>query len=370
MSEVTDFWEAAIKAIQQEDHQWISEKREAFSNFFRHQNERPRGKLSKEALAAHYRNRLFKMFLSKSMDGLELPLSMGSKWIEAASALESNWGWLLAIGTGGAYFADYMPAQTAEKHFLPREALVAGSGKPDGKAERTATDSWQVSGNWKYCSGSEQASLFTAVTVREGRNIAVILPVDQTEVIRDWNTVGLPLTCSHTIKANSVEVPSDHFFDLSQEPRSSRYPIATYPFLLFAKACFIPVVVGISRAFWEHAGDLMSQKEDVWERFQPERLTYLRQKQEEFLKGMTAMREAFYSSLEKSWNDHLAGKRNPEEAVSETGLRLVDFCFDYCLDAFSKLGMQVLDQDHAIFRKWQDLQTVRQHHVFQSYTGV
>lgn len=368
MSEVTDFWEAAIIAIQQEDYPWISKKREAFVHFFQDQNEHPRGKLTKEALAAHYRNRLFKMFLPKSLDGLALPPVIGSKWIEAASALESNWGWLLAIGTGGAYFADYMSAHTAERYFLPREALVAGSGKPDGKAERTATNSWQVSGKWNYCSGSEQASLFTAVTVREGRSIAVILPVDRTEIIRDWNAIGLPLTCSHTIKADFVEVASDQFFDLSRAPRRSRYPLATYPFLLFARACFIPVVVGISRAFWEHTGDLISQKEDIWERFQPERLIYLRQKQEEFIKGMTTMREAFYSSLEKSWNDHLAGKTNPDGTVSATGLRLVDFCFDSCSDAFSKLGMQVLDQDHPIAGNWQDLQTARQHAVLQSYT--
>src|SRR5690606_38054747 len=105
--------------------------------------------------------RLFKIFLSREYDGLGLPLATGCQWIESCSLLHPSWGWLLAIGSGGAFFTDYLPPATANRYFLPREALVAGSGKPAGSARQLQDGQWQVNGSWSYCSGSEHASLFT-----------------------------------------------------------------------------------------------------------------------------------------------------------------------------------------------------------------
>lgn len=360
-------WKAAIEAIQVSNSRWISNNRGEFQKFFSEQNEAPRGKLKEGALEHHYANRLFKIFLSEDFDGLELSLAEGSRLIENATALEANWGWLLAIGTGGAYFADYMPLHIAEKYFLPPEALVAGSGKPDGKAENSKNGSRRVSGSWSYCSGSEQASLFTAVTAIETGISAVILPVDEVEIIRDWNAIGLPLTCSHTIRTEKAEIPEDHFFDLSKKPRPSHYPLSSYPFPVFARACFIPVIVGISRIFWEEIEQYLLEKEEVWKEFQPDRLHSVRMKQQNYWQGMTARRTAFYDELAKSWLYHLEEGKATGDAVSRTGLDLAAFCFDACAEIFPKLGMRVLERQHPIAKSWLDLNTAWQHSAFHPY---
>ena len=360
-------WTAAINAIKDNDAEWISKNRLAFTAFFAASNEEPKGKLNEAALKAHYNSRLFKIFLPTSLDGLELPLHTGSRWIENASALDGNWGWLLAIGVGGAYFADYMSPAVAEEYFFTEDALVAGSGKPDGTAVETESGNRIVSGSWSYCSGSEQASLFTAVTNTGSGITAVILQVEQVRIHRDWNAIGLPLTCSHTISVEEQEIPRDHFFDLSKPPTPSHYPLASYPFMLFARACFVPVVTGISRAFWLEVSEFFNTRKAIWKKYQPERLDLVAEKIRNYTETMEVLRSGFYKSLESSWEHHLLGKDILEQEVTHKGLTLATFCFNSCSEILPKLGMQVLEKEHPLQLLWQDLQTARQHSVFHPY---
>lgn len=360
-------WNAAIRAIQNNDDLWIRENRKDFQNFFSEENLLPQGKLKASALKFHYREKLFKMFLSRDLGGLELPLHTGNRWIENASALEANWGWLLAIGVGGAYFADFMSPEISSNYFLPENALIAGSGKPSGKAIKTADGKWQIKGSWSYCSGSEQASFFTAVTKWETGNKAFILPVEKAVIRRDWNAIGLPLSCSHTIFAEDIEIPDNYFFDLAGSPGESEYPLAKYPFRLFALSCFVPVIVGISRAFWMEVREYLIEKEPLWKKFQPDRLKYLSDEQQHFLSGQSILKSEFFSLLEKSWNFLLENKEIREKELGEKGLQLAGFCFNSCSKIVPQLGMQVLDKEHLIQRFWQDLQTAYQHMVFRRY---
>lgn len=360
-------WQEAIKAVQTNNECWLKQNRQHFRRFFREQNLKPRGKLNENALKEHYNSRLFKMFLPKTLNGLELPLHTGSRWIENASTLDSNWGWLLAIGTGGAYFADYIPPTTAEKFFLPEEALVAGSGKPNGKAISAENGFKIVSGTWSYCSGAEQASLFTAVVPAEEGVVAVILPVDKVEIIEDWNAIGLPLTCSHTIVAKEVKVPDDYFFDLAHAPRQSPYPLATYPFLLFARACFVPVLFGISSAFWNEVAYYLAEKEMLWKKFQPQRYEHVREKMEDFTFRMLELKQDFYSILETSWKEHHSGGGLQEKELSEKSFEVAAYCVQSSAEILPVLGMDVLDRTHPIQLLWLDLQTARQHAVFQKH---
>ncbi|MDT0690259.1 hypothetical protein RM549_10720 [Salegentibacter sp. F188] len=360
-------WEQAIEAIKASDKKWIKENQQAFSAYFRNENEKPQGKLIPEALAAHYHAGLFKMFLSKSYNGLALPLPEGSKWIENAAALDGNWGWLLAIGVGGAYFADYMQPETARKYFCPKEALVAGSGKPVGEALKINGDKYQVSGKWSYCSGSEQASMYTGVTKKDGEISAFVVPPKMANIDPDWNTVGLPLTCSHSVILQDVEIPSSDFFDLMEKPRKSEYPLASYPFVLFARACFVPVVCGISDSVWNSVSELLKAKKELWQQFQPGRYEFIEKKCREFSEKKSALTEAFYQKLKESWQNHLDRKDPLEKEVSSIGLQLSEFCYQSVAGIIPKLGMKVLENGEPLQEKWQNLQTAYQHMSFHEY---
>lgn len=359
-------WKEAIHVVQDSDETWIRENRREFSSFFSSENKTERGGLKNSALEAHYRNGLFKMFLGKEYGGLALPVAKGAKWIENATALDSSWGWLLAIGVGGAYFADYLSPEIAQQYFSPAEALVAGSGKPDGEAE-AEVGNFGVSGSWSYCSGCEQASLFTAVTLKEGKPVAFVLPVEKAQIIRDWNTIGLRLTGSHSISADNAQIPADHFFNLMEEPRPSDYPISSYPFLLFAAACFVPVIIGISRSFWAEVDIFVAEKAELWEKFQPKRYAEIGQRSEDFQQRLYSLKSDFYELLGRSWQNHLRGEEVLEKALTAKGLEIAEFCYTSAANIIPDLGMPVLSFGHPVQKLWQDLQTAYQHMVFHPF---
>lgn len=360
-------WEPAIEAIKTGNLSWIENNRKTFQQFFLKENLETKGKLSAGALQFHYREKLFKIFLSRDYNGLELPLSTGGKWIENAAALEPNWGWLLAIGVGGAYFADFMPEEIAKRFFSSENALVAGSGKPSGEAVKIDNGKWKVNGSWRYCSGSEQASFFTAVTLKDGVPSAFILPLEMAKIKRDWNAIGLPLTCSHSLSAKDAEIPSNYFFDMAGASRPSLYPLVKYPFMLFALSCFVPVVVGISRAFWIELDLFFKKKTPLWKKYDPAKLDYLVRLQKEFFFQQEKLKEEFYSLQEINWNRLLKDEEIAEKELKNSGLKLADFCFNSCSNVMPKLGMEVIDKSHPVQQLWQDMQTAYQHMIFHQF---
>jgi len=360
-------WDNAIKAIQENNINWIKENRLDFQQFFKQQNLKPQGKLSRQALEKHYQTKLFKMFLAKNHNGLALNLDKGAKWIENASFLDGNWGWLLGIGVGGAYFADYCTEEIAQKYFTPKEALVAGSGKPCNQATPAARG-YVISGSWKYCSGSEQASIFTAVTIQEGKPKALIIPTHLANIKRDWNAIGLPLTCSHSFEVKEVLIPENHFFDLSKTPRGNDYSFSSYPFLSFAMACFSPVITGITKSLLEDISLFVRQKQVAWKTYQPKRYGLISLKIEEMDTHIKSFSSQFYHQLNKSWKNHLQQQPTLDDDVINTGQRLADYCYEESFKLIPLLGMLAIENNTNIQKQFTDLQTAYQHMVFRKYS--
>ncbi|APG59323.1 hypothetical protein [Christiangramia salexigens] len=360
-------WEKAINAIKENDLDWIKENRSDFRNFFKEENTLPQGKLSCNALEEHYKNKLFKMFLPSSLGGLAIDLGEGARLLENASRLNGSWGWLLAIGVGGAYFAEYLMEPLRSDLFLPAEALVAGSGKPSGIAVKVG-EQWEVNGSWDYCSGSEQASLFTGVTRVDGVLKAIILPKDQVTIHRNWNTIGLKLTCSHTILAENVKIPSDHIFDLSDIPRPSDYPLSNYPFDLFARICFVPVIIGLSKALWVEINNMSLERMPVWQNFQPEKYHKVQNLISDFERKFDSQTANFYTVVAKSWDNHKRHKNINVNEVQKVSLELSKLCYSAGSEILPFLGMEVMNKEHPIQICWKDLRTAYQHMIFRDYS--
>ncbi len=361
-------WNTAIEAIQQNNTEWLRENRLTFQQFFVQQNSKPQGQLSKEALAHHYNQKLFKLFLPEDYQGLALDLHQGAKWIENASFLDGNWGWLLGIGVGGAYFADYCEEEIAQHYFSPKNALVAGSGKPCGQANPNGSN-FEINGSWNYCSGSEQASFFTAVTLVNEKPKAFIIPTSVANIKRDWNAIGLPLTCSHSIEIEKALIPKNHFFDLSKPLRKSDYPISTYSFLGFAMACFAPVVTGITKSLFHDAENFLTTKKETWQTYQPERFQLISQKIENVQTEIEKRSTAFYQVVEKSWKNHLHQKNVLEKELMNSGQSLADYCYAEVCKIIPLLGMDAIEKSATIQKQFKDLQTAYQHMIFRNYSN-
>ena len=359
-------WKEALKAIQNGHNEWIEENHLKFREFFRQENILEGGKLKDGARQEHYSSGMFKMFVESSLGGLEIDLQSGAKWIENASRLDANWGWLLAIGAGGGYFAPYLNENLRNRYFSPEDSLVAGSGKPSGEAE-PSRELYKVNGSWDYCSGSEQASFFTAVTFKEGEATAVILPKDEVEIVRNWNAIGLKLTCSHRIVAHIVFIPEDHFFDLTKTPKNLEYPVGNYPFDLFARVCFVPVVLGVCRSLWLEVYKITNEKMDTWRKYQPDKYRKVQHILSGFEKDLELLTAKFYEIVNKSWQGHKKNKDPHKKKIQKISIELSHFCYKKSSQIIPLLGMEVVDQGHPVQVCWRDLQTAYQHMVFRNF---
>ncbi|BBI31425.1 acyl-CoA dehydrogenase family protein [Cohnella abietis] len=331
------------------------------------------GNLTQGTLDYIYEAKLFKLFVPMELNGLMLSLPEALKVFEKAAWIDGSFGWLVTIGSGGGFFSATLAPEQARQFFSHSKAVVAGSGHPNGVAKRV-DGGYNVSGEWKYCSGSTYASVFTAncrIQNEDGEEEQVrsfaFLP-EQVSIIKDWNAFGLKATESHTIAVEQAFVPTERTFDTSSAP-NYEYPIFRYPFLPFAQTSFAAVCLGICRHFLEESRSFAEAREVSWSQSYPLRLQGLLHKLEEQEARLEAVSEQFYNSVVHSWEDFITDFTLPEakqDEVSQICKEVARASLECAHTIFPLLGMTALMEDNLLNRIWRDLHTVTQHSVLVS----
>ncbi|WP_027092506.1 hypothetical protein [Cohnella thermotolerans] len=330
-----------------------------------------RGEIEPWLLELTYDAKLFKAFVPRELGGLALGLPEALRLFERASWIDGAFGWLVTIGSGGGFFCATLPEREAAALFSGREAVLAGSGLPTGTA-KPVEGGYRVSGRWKFCSGSTYASFYTANCMIEGegeprmRSFA-FLP-EQVEVIRDWNSLGLRATSSHSIAVRDAFVPESMTFDIASEPRYDD-PIYRVPFLPFAQTSFAAVSIGIARHFLEECRSFADLKAPEWSAAQPRRLEALLGAVEAQENRLNAACDRFYAAVESSWAAFVREGALPDVRWDEVGRVSQEAAGEARSGAqavFPLLGMTALLNDHPLNRTWRDLHTVTQHSVLLS----
>jgi hypothetical protein len=205
------------------------------------------GKLDGAMIAAIHKNGLFKCILPKSVGGLELSMQELMNVVEDAAAINGSLGWLMQLGNGANFFYPLYEPEIGNQLFSSPQAVIAGSGAATGTAI-VAPGGYVVSGEWKYCSGADYASMFTANCMLGNEIIACTMMPEQVEVIRDWDTIGLKQTSTNTIRASEIFVPHALTFKLDVVKNKVNNPVFDIPFMLFAKLLTIKVQHGLLSA--------------------------------------------------------------------------------------------------------------------------
>lgn len=327
------------------------------------------GKIPQEALDVIIREKLFKIVVPKELGGRMEELPQALKLFEQASWLDGNFGWLMTIGSGGGFFVPFMLPEVAESQFRAPEAVIAGSGCPSGRA-RKVDKGYRVSGQWKFCSGSTHASLFTANCIVEGDGEgepeirSFIFSPDQVQIIRDWYAFGLKLTESHSITVQDVFVPEEMTFSLMERYEMYDAPLYRYPFGQFAETSFAAVTVGIGRHFIEEAKILLARNRTSWEAGLQGRCSAVERVIRDAETLFTRQVERFYREVELSWKKHQGGQNLQDEELklisstckhtAQAALKCADSIFPY-------LGIGAVMETAPINRIWRDLHTACQH---------
>lgn len=321
-----------------------------------------------------YRHRLFKLFIPDEFGGRMTPVPKVAKIIEECAALDGSLGWLVNIGAGGGYFIGYLPEELAAELAASKEFVIAGSGFPSGKAQKTQ-GGYRLNGTWKYCSGAEHASHFTVAAElldAKGNSIgkrAFLLQPEQVEVLHDWNAYGLEATGSHSIAVKDAIVPEELMFDLMQPPVRPE-PIYAYPFVPFALVCFGAVVSGITKHYLAETKRLAEQHYGDWQQANNDRGRFFHQLLSEQQQEVEQATQAFHQATERSWQAHLEQTdelQQAHEALTTAARAMNRTCFEAATHLFYFSGMEAVMQDTLLNKLFRDLTTASQHVLLKEF---
>ncbi|HSI89880.1 MAG TPA: hypothetical protein VK927_02135 [Adhaeribacter sp.] len=334
------------------------------------------GNLQPEVLDIIYREKLFKLFVPEEMGGLNVPLPEAIKLFEEAAFLDGSFGWAVTIGSGGGFFSAYFQPEVSGNLFGPEKAVVAGSGHPSGTALKV-DGGYQVSGQWKYCSGANYATIFTATAFipqpnGEPEMRAFAFDREQVQIIPDWNTFGLKATGSHSIKIENAFVPEEKTFDLSNPNAAFSQPVFQYPFLQFAEASFAAVNAGICRHFMEETKNLLKRNQTAWQKSNPKRYPFLAKKHEAAQTNFRQALTAFHETVTKSWQKLLTGESFTEtelQEISQTCKHLVKTSVSTAQELYPYLGLSAASETSVLNQTYRDLHTACQHTLLLDFEG-
>jgi alkylation response protein AidB-like acyl-CoA dehydrogenase len=215
-------------------------------------------RLPKYVVRALVQHGLFRLWIPKRCAGFELDLPEALQIYEAAARLDGSIGWAVMIGSGGGLFAAYLDASTANAIYARPEAVVAGSGAPDGRAQRER-GGYRVSGCWHYASGAHYATTFTAnclvmdggalVFGSDGKPLvrAMAFESPQVAILPVWDPTGMRGTGSDDFEVRDAFVPENRSFSVFTDAPREQGPLYRLPFSVLTELPVTAVAVGIAR---------------------------------------------------------------------------------------------------------------------------
>lgn len=219
-----------------------------------------RSDLSSQWLREAYKMNWFKLFIPNRFQGAGMELIEALEQLTNAASVHGSLGWCANLGSGAGYFYRFFDRETAENLFTPVNAVIAGSGKLNSKAQKV-DGGYIVSGIWDKCSGAAHATLFTVSAPIENENVKsfVLLP-DQVRVENGWNMFALKATSSYTISAQEVFVPDNLAFDIGVCRFEDTYPISKMSFEIFSRLSLLSGLFGVARCFLYHVSTEFSHR--------------------------------------------------------------------------------------------------------------
>jgi alkylation response protein AidB-like acyl-CoA dehydrogenase len=215
-------------------------------------------RLPKYIVRALMQHGLFRLWIPKRCAGFELDLPEALQIYEAAARLDGSIGWAVMIGSGGGLFAAYLDVATANSIYARPEAVVAGSGAPDGRAQRER-GGYRVSGCWHYASGAHYATTFTAnCLVMDGGTLvfgpdgkplvrAMAFEPAQVAILPVWDPTGMRGTGSDDFEVRDTFVPENRSFSVFTDAPREQGPLYRLPFSVLTELPVTAVALGIAR---------------------------------------------------------------------------------------------------------------------------
>jgi alkylation response protein AidB-like acyl-CoA dehydrogenase len=225
------------------------------------------GQLAEPVVDAMHRHQMFGMWVPRSVPGgSELDPISSLETIANVAYGDPSAGWVmmaaaLAVGTGAAYLEDDAVDELFGKERMP---VIAGQGTRPGKAVRHK-DGFLLSGSWSFASGIKHGThIHTLGLIEETNEPRIfVLPVEQVNLIDNWDVMGLRGTGSIDYTIDKAYVPESYtHFAITEEPKRGG-GLYTTGIVGFAAMCHSGWALGIGRRLLDEMSALVRERGGV-----------------------------------------------------------------------------------------------------------
>ncbi|AHF16394.1 acyl-CoA dehydrogenase family protein [Niabella soli] len=332
------------------------------------------GVLLPEQLVIIHKERWFKLFVPKTQGGLELGLPEGLAMEEALARIDGSLGWTVTLCAGASLFTGYLPQQLTDRLFEDPAVCFGGSGALSGIAKEVP-DGYQVSGSWKYATGTPYSTCFTAncKIERAGQVLmddagapvyrSFIFKREEVTVKNDWNAMGLKATASNSFNVDGLTVSPDRSFMI--DPGATTLPgaIFKYPFLQFAEATLAVNTFGMAQHFLEEFDKLLQHKITSGS-FAAGQEVLMQTRQTMAANHLQKLRARFYTAIEESWLIVVKGGKIPQallEHITQLSRGLAKSSRELVGDLYPYCGVGATQNGTTLNRIFRDVFTASQH---------
>jgi alkylation response protein AidB-like acyl-CoA dehydrogenase len=230
-------------------------------------------RLTEPVLDALHEARLFRMLYPRSVGGDEVE---PAAYIEAVAELaraDGSVGWCVSIANSIGLFAPYLEPEAAHTVFGDPRATCAW-GPPNDCQGIAVPGGYRVTGRWDFASGCRHASWMGAhgTVVEPDGSLRLnnfgqptvrtwLFPVEQANLLDNWNPIGLRGTASESYTVEDLFVPEE-FTGTREDPSLRREPGALYAFpqqTLYSVG-IASVALGIARGMLDALVELALRK--------------------------------------------------------------------------------------------------------------
>jgi alkylation response protein AidB-like acyl-CoA dehydrogenase len=220
-------------------------------------------RLSQPVVDALARAGLFRMWVPKTLGGLEVSPLTAYRVVEEVARVDGSTGWCVFIGVSSAVSGAYVADLAAEDMF-GRDPLgvIGGSIAGVGKAV-VQKDGYLVSGRWPYASGCQHCGWLLAlcqvmdedqprVTTTGAPEMRMVhIPREKVTILDDtWDVSGLVGTGSHDFALEPIFVPEGYTWQFTPGiPRGKHYrgPLYQFPLVALFRLQASAVALGIAQ---------------------------------------------------------------------------------------------------------------------------
>jgi alkylation response protein AidB-like acyl-CoA dehydrogenase len=286
------------------------------------------------------------------------------------------------IGAGGGLFAAYLEPGAAQEIFGPPAAVIAGSGAPDGRAERVP-GGYRVSGHWRYASGAHYASTFTAncgvmrngVPELDGTGAPLIramaFPAAAVRILPGWEVSGMRGTGSYDFEVTEIFVAERHSFSVFTDAPIETGSLYRLPFTVLTELPVTAVALGIAARILREFAALARLKAGVADSIAALRYS-------EMQAALTLARAGIFAVASRTWSCAASGASLAEEdrsALTVSCVEAVARLRRAAAELLALAGMTAIRIDHPFARACRDLSALAAHasvspHALAALEGV